>query len=85
MKQAATLEGKLITVRQKDSIAHTKFFLTVSGKPMPMQNFARAREWAQQELLSAEAAAFVQAIIAHVDHGKPLQFRGQTGKAQGVS
>jgi len=71
MTRDMTIEMTEITVRQKNSITHTKFILTPKGNPFPIENFNLAKEWMGQGLLGAEAAAFIKRLI-----DGPVFFRG---------
>jgi hypothetical protein len=72
MNKNTTIEMIAITVRQKDSITHTKFILTKKGNPFPIENFNLTKEWMEQGLLGDEAAALIKKII-----DGPVFFRGR--------
>jgi hypothetical protein len=54
-----TISMLSVTVRQQNSITHTKFVITPAGKPFPAENFDMACVWANAGLLSVAAAEFV--------------------------
>ena len=60
-----------ITVKQKEGITHTKFFLVDGRKPFPPQNFELAKHWCVRGLLDDDTAAFIRKI----DPSTPMMFR----------
>jgi len=51
-----------ITIRQKDSIIHTKFIIAGSGEPFPEDNFDIAVEWMTQGLLDDQTCSILKKI-----------------------
>jgi hypothetical protein len=54
---------KEITIRQKDSINHTKFYITSSGRPVPEANFKIAVAWMEFGQLDDQNNSLMREII----------------------
>jgi len=63
MIEATPIEMTEITIRQKNSITHTKFILTPNGNTFPIENFNLAKDWMENGLLSDKAAGFIKQIL----------------------